>query len=116
MSRQEIRKPQSKIEITTDYRNQFNIPEGDEVVDFTLHEVVGPGNGIILLMGIYEAPETGTDLVFSYVKTNGEIRTSVERVYTGSRIDTTFLHTMKLSVSAKGPLKGGYNSGPRCIC
>ncbi|PEO55891.1 hypothetical protein [Bacillus toyonensis] len=114
MSRQEIRKPQSKIEITRALDNPFNIPEGEEVVDFTLHEVVGgQGNGIILIMGIYEAPEIGTELVFNYVKPSGEIRTTVEHVYTGSRIDITFLNTVKLLVSAKGPLKGGYNSGSR---
>ncbi|PFY28469.1 hypothetical protein [Bacillus toyonensis] len=114
MSRQEIRKPQSKIEITRDLDNQFYIPEGEEVVDFTLHEVVGgQGNGIILIMKIYEAPETGTELVFNYVKTNGEIRTIFEHVYTGSWLNITFLNTVKLLVSAKGPLKGVYNSGSR---
>ncbi|PFY50891.1 hypothetical protein COL52_32630 [Bacillus toyonensis] len=116
MSRQEIRKPQSKIEITRALDNPFYIPEGEEVVDFTLHEVVGPGNGIILIMEIYEAPETGTKLVFDYVKTNGEIWRSFEHVYTGSQINMTFTNTVKLSMSAKGPLKGAYKSAPRCLC
>ncbi|PGA78639.1 hypothetical protein CON73_25185 [Bacillus toyonensis] len=116
MSRQEIRKPQSKIEITTDFRNEFYIPEGEEVVDFTLHEVLGgQGNGISIKMKIYEAPETGTDLVFSYVKPSGEIRRTVEHVYTGSWIDIVFENTVELLVSAKGPLKGGYNTTSRCI-
>ncbi|PGG90672.1 hypothetical protein CON73_15775 [Bacillus toyonensis] len=116
MSRQEIRKPQSKIQITRDLQNQFNILEGEEVVDFTLHEVVGgPGNGITLQMEIYEAPETGTELVFHYVKTNGEIWTILEHVYTGSWLDITFLNTVKLLVSAKGPLKGSYTSASRFI-
>ncbi|PEJ82078.1 hypothetical protein [Bacillus toyonensis] len=115
MSRQEIRKPQSKIEITTDFQNEFYIPEGEEVVDFTLHEVLGgQGNGISLKMQIYEAPETGTQLLFHYVKTNGEIKGAFEHVYTGSWVDIVFENTVKLLVSAKGPLKGGYNTTSRC--
>ncbi|PEA06340.1 hypothetical protein [Bacillus cereus] len=110
MSRQEVQKTHSNMKITRDLQNEFYIPDGAQVIDFPLHENIGgEKNSIKLVMEIYEAPVTGTELVFNYVKTNGEMWKDVRPVEPGSWIDITFSNTVKLLVSTKGPLKGAYN-------